>query len=137
MTQRHPLRNKRNGHYRVKRVTFTSQRVTSSPERVTSTPEKGDIDASYIGRIGKEPVKESVIGDLVLTNEPNKLSPSKAAAKAATATLMSALMRNLPVWVDREAWDAYLEMRAALKKPMTLARTTGSSPSFIASRRRG
>jgi hypothetical protein len=47
-----------------------------------------------------------------------------AAAKAlalttAKATALKALMLSLPVWIDREAWAAYLEMREALRKPMT------------------
>jgi len=81
----------------------------------------------YIGGIGKESVRgignESVNEDSLLGNEvpPPTESPKRAGKKLGTALALQALLLNLPPWVDREAWEAYLEMRRALKKPMTAA----------------
>jgi hypothetical protein len=75
-----------------------------------------DIDASLYRKnllgIGQESVIESVKAD-------ESVSLKKSVTRAAQATVLRELMLSLPCWIDREAWDAYLEMRAALKKPMT------------------
>jgi hypothetical protein len=104
------------------RVTLTpSKGDIVTPQRVTPCRIKGDIDASYIGRICQESVSSEAVSEsvnLALTSDevPAGSVPKSSKSKKKKPTQPEF---QLPSWIEPDVWAAFEEMRDGKKKPMT------------------